>query len=57
MNDIYCTRAGSCEDKPGYLQNAKGGRDPLIVQVEYLTVYLSCVTMFQCLSYLFKNYA
>ena len=24
--NVYCTRAGSCEDKHGYLQNA-GGRD------------------------------
>ena len=33
--NVYCTRAGRCEDKPGYLQNAEGGRDPLNVQVEY----------------------
>ena len=31
--NVYCTRAGSCEDKPGYLQNVEGPRDTLIVQV------------------------
>ena len=25
--NVYCTRAASCEDKPGYLQNAEGSRD------------------------------
>ena len=23
--NIYCTRAASCEDKPGYVQKAEGG--------------------------------
>ena len=23
--NVYCMRAASCENKPGYLQNAKGG--------------------------------
>ena len=32
--NVYCTGAGSYEDKPGYLQNTEGGRDSLIVQVE-----------------------
>ena len=32
--NVYGTRAGSCEDKPGYLQNVEGSRDSLIVQVE-----------------------
>ena len=25
--NIYCRRIRSCEDKPGYLQNAEGSRD------------------------------
>ena len=33
--NVYCMRAGSCEDKPGYLQNAEGGRESLIAQVVY----------------------
>ena len=33
--------AVGCEDKPGYLQNAEGGRDALMIQVaELLTVYI-----------------
>ena len=31
--NVYCMRAGSCEDKPGYLKNVEGGRDALMVQV------------------------
>ena len=31
--NVDCMRAGSCEDKPGYLQNVEGGRDALTVQV------------------------
>ena len=32
-------------------------RDPLIVHVERLTVYLSCIVTLQCLSYLCKDHA
>ena len=34
--NAYCTRAGYCEDKLGYLQNVEGGRDALMVQLASL---------------------
>ena len=42
--NVYCKRVGSCVDKPGYLQNAEGSRDALIV--EWLMVCLPCVVTF-----------
>ena len=43
---IYCTRAGSCVDKSGYLQNAEGGRDLLIIQVEHQCI-LACIVILE----------
>ena len=37
--NVYCTRAGGCEDKPSYLQNAEGNRDALMVQVADMFMY------------------
>ena len=41
--NIYCTRAGSYADKPGYLQNEERNNFS-IVRYEQFTVYLACAT-------------
>ena len=53
---IYCASAGSCVDKSGYLQNAEGGRDSLIIQVEQQCIVV-CIVIFEASCLLCKNYA